>query len=137
MPVIEAIDEKKYGRLLAKHLPGVIRSDDEHDRLAGLLMKLALSEERTAEEERLIELLERLLDDYDERRVKGSLDALEPLALLEHLMEAGGLKQVDLVECFGSQPVVSAVMAGKRRINIEHARRLSRRFGLPLAMFLG
>jgi antitoxin component HigA of HigAB toxin-antitoxin module len=33
--------------------------------------------------------------------------------------------------------VVSAVMAGKRQINCEHARRLSERFGLPLAMFLG
>ena len=73
------------------------------------------------------------MDDYDERRMKGRLEALEPLALLQHLMEEGGLKQVDLVDCFGSQ---SAVMAGKRRINSEHARRLSRRFGLPLAMFV-
>ena len=99
-------------------------------------MKLTLAEEGTAEEERLIELLERLVDDYDERRMKGRLEALEPLALLQHLMEEGGLKQVDLVDCFGSQSVVSAVMAGKRRINSEHARRLSRRFGLPLAMFV-
>ena len=136
MPVIDSIDEKKYGRLLAKYLPAIIRSDDEHDRLAELLMKLALSDERTAEEDRLIELLERLVDDYDERRMKGRLDGLPPLALLEHLMEEGGLKQVDLVDCFGSQSVVSAVMSGKRRMNTEHARRLARRFGLPLAMFL-
>ena len=135
MPVIDAIDEKKYGRLLAKYTPGVIRSDGEHDRLAGLLMKLALAEDRTAEEDRLIELLERLVDDYDERRMQGHLQALEPLALLEHLMEEGGLRQVDLVDCFGSQSVVSAVMAGKRQIGGEHARRLSRRFGLPFAMF--
>ena len=99
-------------------------------------MKLALKEERTAEDNRLIELIERLVDDYDERRMKGPMEALEPLALLEHLMEEGGLKQVDLVDCFGSQSVVSAVMAGKRQINREHARRLARRFGLPLAMFL-
>ena len=136
MPVIDAIDKKKYGRLLAQYLPGVIRNDEEHDRLAGLLMKLALAEDRTTEEERLIELLERLLDDYDERRMKGRLESLEPLALLGHLMEEGGLKQVDLVDCFGSQSVISAVMAGKRQINGEHARRLSRRFGLPLAMFM-
>lgn len=137
MPVVDAIDEKKYGRLLAKYLPGIIRSDDEHDRLAGLLMKLALkTEDRTAEEQRLIELIERLVDDYDERRMKGRLETLEPLALLEHLMEEGSLRQVDLVDCFGSQSVVSAVMAGKRRINSEHARRLARRFGLPVAMFL-
>jgi len=136
MPVIDVIDEKKYGRLLAKYLPGVIRSDGEHDRLADLLMKLALSREKTVEEERLIELLERLVDDYDERRMKGRIEAMQPLALLEHLMEEGGLKQVDLVDCFGSQSIVSAVMTGKRQINGEHARRLSRRFGLPLALFL-
>lgn len=136
MPVIDAIDEKKYGRLLAKYLPGVIRSDDEHDKVADLLMKLALAEARTTEEQRLIELLERLVDDYDERRMKGPLEGLEPLVLLKHLMEEGCLKQVDLVDCFGSQSVVSAVISGKRQINSEHARRLSRRFGLPLAMFI-
>lgn len=110
--MIDVIDEEKYGRLLAKHLPGVIRSDEEHDRLAGFLMKLALAEHRTPEEDRLIALLERLVDDYDEQQMKGSLEAMEPLALLEHLMEEGGLKQV-----------VSAVMAGKRQINSDHARR--------------
>lgn len=136
MPVTDAIDEKKYGRLLAKYLPSVIRSDEEHDRVAELLMKLALSEERTAEEYRLIELLERLVDDYDERRMKGRLEPLKPLDLLKHLMEEAALKQVDLVDCFGSQSVVSAVMAGKRQINSEHARRLSRRFGLPRTMFM-
>ena len=136
MPVMDAIDDKKYGRLLAKHVPAVIRGDEEHDRLAGLLMKLALAEERTAEEERLIELIERLVDDYDERRIKGRLQALDPLALLEHLMEEGGLRQIDLLDCFGSQSVVSAVMAGKRQISRDHARRLSRRFGLPFAMFV-
>ena len=46
-------------------------------------------------------------------------------------MGEGGLKQVDLADCFGSQSVVSAVMSGKRQINSEHARRLARRFGLP------
>lgn len=100
-------------------------------------MQLALAGDRTVELDRLIELLERLVDDYDERRSRGALEALAPLELLQHLMEEGGLKQVDLVDCFGSQSVVSAVMVGKRRIHAEHARRLSRRFGLPLAMFLG
>lgn len=80
--------------------------------------------------------LERLVDDYDERQVAGRLQPLEPHALLAHLMEEANLKQVDLVDCFGSQSVVSAVMAGKRRINMQHARRLSQRFGLPMAMFI-
>ena len=133
---MDVVDEKKYGQRLAKHLPGIVRSDEEHDRLAELLMKLSLKSERTAEENRLLELLERLLDDYDEHQIAEKLEALSPLDLVQHLKEEGGLKQVDLLDCFGSQSVVSAVMAGKRQINAEHARRLSRRFGLPLAMFL-
>ena len=48
-------------------------------------------------------------------------------------MEEGGLRQVDLVDCFGSQ---SAVMAGKRQISSEHGRRLSQRFGLPFALYV-
>ena len=32
------------------------------------------------------ELLERLVDDYDERCMKGHLDGLQPLALLEYLI---------------------------------------------------
>ena len=83
----------------------------------------------------MVELLERLVDDYDDRRMKGCLQTLAPIALLEHLMAEGGLRQVDLVDCFGSQSIVSAVVAGKRQINREHARRLSQRFGLPFAMF--
>jgi HTH-type transcriptional regulator/antitoxin HigA len=136
MPVAEILDQRKYGRLLAKHVPAVVESDEEHDRLADLLMRLALANERTAEEERLVVLLERLVDDYDERRMRDRFRALEPLTLLAHLMEEGGLKQVDLVDCFGSQSVVSAVMGGKRKINSEHARRLARRFGLPLSLFI-
>ena len=49
--------------------------------------------------------------------MKGHLQALAPLSLVEHMIEEGGLGQVDLVDCFGSQSVVSAVMAGKREIN--------------------
>jgi len=75
--------------------------------------------------------LERLVDDYDERRMKSRPEVLDPLALLQHLMEEGDLKQVDLVDCFGSQSVVSAVMAGKRRINSEHARRGSAGIASP------
>ena len=52
-------------------------------------MKFALADERPAEEQRPVELLERLV-------------------------EKGGLKQVDLLDCFGSQPVVSAVVASTR-----------------------
>ena len=55
---------------------------------------------------------------------------------LEYLMAEHGLKQADLAGLFGGQPVVSAVLSGKRSINLEHARKLSARFGLSIEAFL-
>ena len=40
MPVV--MDEKKYGRLVAKHLPAVIETDEEQDRLAEILMRMTI-----------------------------------------------------------------------------------------------
>ena len=134
MPVV--IDEKKYGQLLAQHLPAAIQADREQDRLAEVLLRLTVpARELTPEEERLVRLLEVLVDEYEERRnaaaPKGS-----PLQLLEGLMEFGNLRQADLVDVFGSQGNVSEVLTGKRKINLEHARRLSARFRIPVERFI-
>ena len=41
-----------------------------------------------------------------------------------------------LASIFGGQSIVSAVLAGKRTIHLDHARRLATRFGLPTGAFL-
>ena len=40
-----------------------------------------------------------------------------PLSMLLHLMEARGLKQVDLIDVIGSSGVVSEIVNGKREIS--------------------
>jgi HTH-type transcriptional regulator/antitoxin HigA len=130
------IDEKKYGRLLAKHLPAAIQSDEEQDRLADVLMHLTIPpRELTPEEARLVRLLEVLVDEYEERRTAMAPKAT-PLELLEGLIEFGKLRQADLVDVFGSQGNVSQVLAGRRKINLDQARRLSKRFHIPVERFI-
>ncbi len=51
-------------------------------------------------------------------------------------MEENGLSQVDLVPLFGTPPVVSEVLADKRRLALTHFRRLTDHFGLPADMFI-
>ncbi len=68
MPVV--MDEKKYGDLLAAHLPSVIETDEEQDRLAEALMHLTIpARVLSPEERRLAALLGHLIDDYEQRQV--------------------------------------------------------------------
>ncbi|MBY0506810.1 MAG: hypothetical protein K2X03_23020 [Bryobacteraceae bacterium] len=137
MPVIDRLDEKKYGRLLAKHLPQVIDSDAEQDRLAEILLHLTLPpRELSPEETKLANLLARLIEDYEIKSRAGQVKHFTPLETLQHLVQEHGLKQADLVDVFGSQSIVSDVLNGRRRINQTHARRLSARFRLAVDLFL-
>lgn len=54
---------------------------------------------------------------------------------LRELMAQHGLTQKELPE-IGAQSVVSAVLNGKRRLNVRQIARLSTRFGLPAEAFM-
>lgn len=54
-----------------------------------------------------------------------------PATVLASLMEEHGLKQSDLPE-IGAQSVVSAVLAGKRQLNLRQVKALAERFSVPL-----
>ena len=60
----------------------------------------------------------------------------DPIETLEFLMEQHGLSQIDLAKEFGGQPVVSAVLAGRRPLNKNHILKLAARFHVSPAMFL-
>jgi HTH-type transcriptional regulator/antitoxin HigA len=72
--------------------------------------------------------------EYERRFVP--LAAASPAEVLRHLMEANGLKQADLATELGGQPVVSAILNGKRGINAGQALRLSKRFRVSPAVFI-
>jgi HTH-type transcriptional regulator/antitoxin HigA len=81
----------------------------------------------------LIELVAARIRDY-EARMHPWPDASTPASRLAFLMEQHGLKQSDLPEV-GPQSVVSAVLAGKRKLNLRQAKALAARFGLSLDAF--
>jgi HTH-type transcriptional regulator/antitoxin HigA len=55
--------------------------------------------------------------------------------LLRELMEQHELTQSQLPE-IGPQSVVSAILAGKRQLNVRQISRLARRFKLPADIFM-
>ena len=59
-----------------------------------------------------------------------------PRKVLAYLMEENGLKQQDLKEV-GTQGIVSELLSGKRELNVRQIRKLSQRFGVSPAVFVG
>jgi len=72
------------------------------------------------------------------RRIGSSPPAVPaqgPLEVLQFLMDQHGLLQKDLADVFGAPSIVSEVLSGKREINQDHIKRLSRRFHVSPELF--
>ena len=134
MSTTTELDEKAYGQLLRRALPHVIRTDEEHERLADELLRLDEIETPTAEEKELAELLTVLIDDYEERRFP--IRKASPQQNLRHLMEARNLTQKDLWKVFGSKGITSEVFHGKRSISKTQAKKLAAFFHVPADLFI-
>ena len=113
-----------------------IRSDRQYRRAVALLN--ALLDVVGANERHplagLLDVLADLVNAYEAREIPAP-DA-EPREVLRLLMHANGLTQTELGAELGGQPVVSAILNGKREINARQASALAARFGLSAAVFI-
>ncbi len=112
-----------------------IKTEDENERMLAIVEKLMdKGEAISPEEEKLLKLLARLIEDF-EMRYYHPREAT-PLEVLQHLMEARGAKQSHLWEVFGSKGIASEVLNGKRGISKTHARALADYFHVPADLFI-
>lgn len=88
----------------------------------------------TPEESALLDLLLKLIDDYQEKN--SIIPKLDPREALEYLMEVNNLRQADLVKVFGSRSRVSDAVTGKRAISKDQAKRLGEFFRVSPALFI-
>ena len=132
-----AYNPKIYGSLLADTLPGIIESDKEYARVESVFNTLISKGEAnlSPEETRLFGLLANLLEEYESRPLE-PLPDLKPLELLAYLMEVNGLRQTDMTDVFGTQSVVSEVLAGKREITKRQAKALAEKFAMRVEAFI-
>lgn len=130
-----AVKTPEYARLLAQTLPSVIHTEDENERFIATLEKLERrSRNWSPAEAKLAELLTLLIENFEDQKYK--LKAATPIEVLGELMESNGLKQKDLLDVFGAESTVSAVLNGKRDMTREHIKRLSKRFQVSPEGFL-
>jgi len=129
------IDNKKYARVLAKVLPRVITTGKDHERMLGEAEKLMdKGDHRTAEEDAALDLMVRLIKDYEEEH--HPLPDPSPHEMLVYLMEQRNLKQADLLPIFKSRGYVSDVINAKRAISKGHAKQLAEFFKVSASLFI-
>ena len=128
--------------------PRLIETKEIYSQYSALLKKLTLilvrNREGAKNDRRTREVIQglgqytkiiaELIEHYEKERFP--LNPVDPIEMIEFLMEQHGLSQTDLAEEFGGQPVVSAVLAGKRPLNKNQILKLASRFHVNPAVFL-
>lgn len=132
----QKLDLRKYARLVARAAPLVIETETEYQRadteVARLLRKG--QDKLSVEEQRLLALLSRLIEDYEDRTFP--VPDSPPHQTLKFLMEQNDLRQADLVPIFGSRGRASEVINGKRAISKAQAKALGDFFKVSPELFI-
>ena len=129
------INPETYGKLLTQYLPKVITNEAENERALNIAETLSNKSNLTPEEEQLLDLLVTLIENFESQQYTFDNNST-PLSRLIFLVEANNLKQVDLLDIFGSKGITSEVFNGKRQISRTHAVKLGKRFNVEPALFL-
>lgn len=129
------VDPKRYGRLLARKMPAVIRTEADNQRLIAELEEFdKLDEDLTPEEREYAGLLAVLIAAFEDASY--ALEGSTPASRLQSLMDEHGLRQRDLLDVFGSRGIASEVVSGKRAISKMQAKKLASLFHVSADLFL-
>lgn len=118
-----------------KNIFSVPHSKSKYDNLVSLLDSLIdeVGENESHPLASLMETIGNLIENYE----NANLAQLQgtPVEAIRYLMAEHNLKQADLPE-IGSQGVVSAILKGKRTLNIRQIKALSARFHVSPLVFI-
>ena len=126
------ISAECYGNLLLKYQPRVIKTEAENEAFLAAVEELMARSQLMPEEEVLLELLVKLVEDFEAQHY--ALNLSTPRSRLLHLMEQRGLEVGDLDEVLGNRGM--AIAAGKDEIGLEQAISLGQFFQVKPELFL-
>jgi HTH-type transcriptional regulator/antitoxin HigA len=124
-----------YEQLLAETMPARVQNDEEYDLVRSHFGDLLGKRRRTAAEDKLMDLLGVLIEDYD-RRHRLPPDESTPAERLQFLLAHSGKTTADLLPIFSQRSHVNEAMNGKRKISAEQARKLAKLFSVQPGLFI-
>jgi HTH-type transcriptional regulator/antitoxin HigA len=124
-----------YADLLREAQPQIICDEKTHSRALARVDSLMKKSRLTAAEAKLLDLLSKLINDYEETIYP--TPEVSVSAMLEHLLDAKATTQAELARQTGvSCSTISEVLKGKRRLSVENAFRLAKYFHVDATLFL-
>jgi HTH-type transcriptional regulator/antitoxin HigA len=110
-----------------------IRSEEEHDAALAEVERLMAAQPGTLEGDRL-EVLVTLIEAYEARHHR--IDAPDPIALIEFVLEQRGLDRASLEPAIGHRGRVSEIMSRRRPLTLAMIRRLEAEWALPASALI-
>jgi HTH-type transcriptional regulator / antitoxin HigA len=123
-----------YRELLTDELPHAIHNDRERRKYLARVEELLNNKNRSAAENRYLELLSVLIERYEDEHE--TIEAPDPIAALKELMLANGMSQAELSRLLGSSGITSMVLSGKRALSKAHIKKLSAAFNVSADLFV-
>ncbi|MFY9223187.1 MAG: helix-turn-helix domain-containing protein [Blastocatellia bacterium] len=131
------LNTEKYTQLLATAIPVVITSDQDYQRLlkeVEILFDKSMKQALSPEEDTIFELLTTLVHKYEKEHLVEIKS--DPVGMLKFFMEQHDKQPKDLWDVIGHKSIVSEILSGTRKININHAKKLAKFFNTSPTHFL-
>jgi HTH-type transcriptional regulator / antitoxin HigA len=130
-----SLDPRRYRRLVAEVSPAIIETEEENERVLAIVERLmSKAEKRTPEEDAILNLLVHLVEEFEGKAYP--TEKASPAEMIAFLLEQRDLKPVALAEVLGSRGRVSEILAAKRCVSKEQAKRLGDFFHVSPAAFI-
>jgi HTH-type transcriptional regulator/antitoxin HigA len=124
-----------YEQLLAETMPARAQNYEEYDLIRSRFGHLLGKRRRTLAEDKLMDLLGVLIEDYDRRHCLPPEEST-PADRLQFLLAHSEKTPADLLPIFGQRSHVNEAMNGKRKIGAEQARKLAKLFSVQPGLFI-
>lgn len=112
----------------------IIKSLAQYNEYCNIHESLTIKDDKKHNDE--IELLELLIEDYDQRIMREKTDGLNPVELLRTLMKEGSISQTELAKSIDiSRQLINDVLGYRRNISKELMKKLSNYFSMNQEAF--
>jgi HTH-type transcriptional regulator/antitoxin HigA len=105
-----------------------IKTKKDHEAALQRIESLMSAKKHTPKGDEL-DVLTTLAEAYEQKHF--AIDNPDPIAAIEHRMEALGIERKDLAPILGSKSRVTEVLGRKRKLTMEMVRNLNAKMGIP------
>ena len=124
-----------YATLLQEAQPQIICNERSHKHALKWVDRLMKMKRLSAAEQKLLELLSKLVNDYEEKHYP--TPEAPPEEILQHLLETSGKSQSEFARAIGiSRSTISEVLRGKRKLSVDNAFLIADYFCVDVSLFL-